>query len=276
MGDMARTDLDSGTAERLIAGRAWDLPPGFERVAAVLEAARLSATQRDTWSLDATVAAMVAAVGPQPATAPDVVRPARSSRLPKLLAGSVAGFMALFGGLAAAGALPSAAQNPVADIVAHVGIDLPGSGTGTHHQGTNDTQPATATTPTTEAARGDKPANESTVGSPQTTVAAPPCPTPAPDNHGGFVSDAAHPATTESTVNGENHGADVSAAAKSDCGKPPQAGNDGAPGTTTTTEAPKPDNGAGGGNGNPDGNPGRGSGQPTGSSGSDGHRPPTA
>jgi hypothetical protein len=293
--DMARIDLDPGTAERLIAGRvaAGDLPPGLDRVAAVLEAARLSATQGDMARLDTTVVAMVdaavraagaaPAAGPPPvaAPAPGTGRPPTSSRLSRLLAGSVAGLTALFGGLAAAGALPASAQNPVADLVSHVGIDLPG-GEGAGRGGGSVIEPTSRpTTPTTVAA--DDGTTESTAVTTETTVAGPSCPTPAPDNHGDFVADAAHSTTT--SVDAANHGADVSAAARSDCGKPPQAGDDHGTSDTTATTAgsanpddhgpptttERPDNGSGG----PPGSSGNGNGQSNGDNGSpsDAHRP---
>src|SRR5437763_16414428 len=134
---MARVPVDPQTAERLVEGRlrADDLPPGLDRVAEVFAAARRSTTDRDLSRLETTVAAMAAAVGAgagplgAAGTSPS---PSRSLRM-KLAAGSVAGLVSLFGGLAAAGALPAAAQNGLANAVAHVGIDLPAKGHGHGH-----------------------------------------------------------------------------------------------------------------------------------------------
>ena len=126
---MPRIDLDPQTAERLIDGRPGEVPADASGVAAVLEAARRVTTESDLSGMDATVAAMRAVIAPDHdrvrAASPTPSRRRALSPLPRVIAASVAGFTVLFGGLAAAGALPSVAQNPVADIISHVGIDLP-------------------------------------------------------------------------------------------------------------------------------------------------------
>ncbi|MBV8559659.1 MAG: hypothetical protein JO050_02715, partial [Acidimicrobiia bacterium] len=136
--DMPRIDLDPQLAERLIAGRPGEegeLPVGACEVAHVLAAVRRATTERDDSRMAATVAAMRdvlvpegtpvgAATGPQSALSAQSAQPAalaarpgrprRPSTLPRLLAATSAGLAVLFGGLAAAGALPAGAQNPVA------------------------------------------------------------------------------------------------------------------------------------------------------------------
>ena len=186
---MSRTELDPQTAERLIDGRPGALPPGAVEVAHVLEAARRAATESDLSSMDATVAAMRAVIAPDHdrvrAASPVPSRRRALSPLPRLVAASVAGLTVLFGGLAAAGALPSAAQNPVADIVSHVGIDLPRPASSantprpaetTTTSTTSTTVPAGATTPTTA------PTSETTV------VTAPACPEPSYVGPNGCVT----------------------------------------------------------------------------------------
>src|SRR5205814_150031 len=119
--EMARIPLDPQTAERLLQARVApdDLPHGLDGVAAVLEAARRSATNSDFPRLDATVAAMsVAARG---SGGIEVSRGTARSLRGKVAVGSVAGLFSLFGGLAAAGALPATAQDGLATAVSHVG-----------------------------------------------------------------------------------------------------------------------------------------------------------
>ena len=191
--DMPRINLDPQVAERLIAGRpgaAGELPVGAGEVAHVLAAVRRATTERDDSRMAATVAAMGdvlvpegtrvgAATGPQSAQPAALAarpgRPRRPSTLPRLLAATSAGLAVLFGGLAAAGALPAAAQNPVADLVSHVGIDLPrpASTPKTTSTPVATATPSTSTTSTTiPVISGVPPAAGPTS---ETTVTAPPC-----------------------------------------------------------------------------------------------------
>ena len=102
------------------------------------------------------------------------------------MAASVAGFTVLFGGLAAAGALPSVAQNPVADIVSHVGIDLPrpaGTDNSTQQPAATPTTSTTSTTvPTGDTTPTTSPTSETTV------VTAPACPLPSYEGPNGCIT----------------------------------------------------------------------------------------
>jgi len=118
--------LDPRTAERLLAGLpADDAPPGFAAVARVLalaaapvqpdeldgEAAARSAYRRARSRIDAPV---------QPSRRTSMI-----SRL-KFSVAAAAGGLTLTTGLAAAGALPGAAQDVAAAALARVGIEVPG------------------------------------------------------------------------------------------------------------------------------------------------------
>jgi len=209
---MTRIDIDPRTAERLVAGRVADadLPAGAEGVARVLSAARQAAVESDLSALDATVAAMVAtakaAATTQGAKAATVPPPAPARRIgapswvPRLLTVSVAGLTAVFGALAVAGALPSSAQGPVADVVSYVGIQLPRPASTPK----GPEQPAATTTtvpgaPTTTVA----PAGETTgttAVTPETTVAAPPCEAPAVITASGCLEPQPSPTTVPPTT----------------------------------------------------------------------------
>jgi hypothetical protein len=223
MKDMARIDLDPQTAARLVEGGAGDLPPELGGVAAVLEAARRAATESDLSGLEVTVAAMQAAIGAQPTAVPAPAANEQTWRppslLPRLLSAGVAGVAVLFGSLAAAGALPSVAQRPVADIVSHVGIDLPrpASNSGGSER---KVQPTATSTTSTSALPGDTTGTTSPTS--ETTV--PPCVAtfPSPSNCIRPVPPPEVPTTSSSTTSTT---------------KPPP------PTTTTTTTAPAPGSG---------------------------------
>jgi len=230
--DMPRIDLDPQVAERLIEGRAGgQLPPGAPQVAAVLEAVRRAATEGDDSRMAATVASMRAALGAtdEPASSPARVR--RDWRrvptpIPRIVAASAAGLAVLFGGLAAAGALPAAAQKPVADLASHVGIELP------RPAGDSNEKPAVAPTTTTSSTSTTLVNGDTTTTTPTsdtTTVTAPACPSPSYEGPNGCITPlpiptppttAAPPTTTTTT-------------------QPP-------PPPTTTTSTSVPDSGGGG------------------------------
>jgi hypothetical protein len=187
---MSRIDLDPQTAERLIDGRPGALSPGASGVAAVLEAARRVTTESDLSRMDATVAAMRAVIAPDHegarAASPAPSRRWALSPLPRLVAASAAGFTVLFGGLAAAGALPSVAQNPVADIVSHVGIDLPRPASSDNSSPqpaeTTTTSTTSTTVPTGDTTPTTSPTSETTV------VTAPACPLPSYEGPNGCIT----------------------------------------------------------------------------------------
>jgi hypothetical protein len=114
---------------------------------------------------------------------------------------------------AAAGSLPSSAQDGLATAASHVGITLPASHdnhpTKDNHPGG---APETTTTPSTAAD-----------ATPPTSVA----------NHGSEVSDVAR--NTDAT--GRDKGAAVSAVARGDHGQPPDASSNGGSAPVTTPNA---------------------------------------
>jgi hypothetical protein len=208
---MVRLPLDPHTADLLVEGRlgAGEIPAELREVLSLLDAARSTTTQRDLSRLDTTVAAMTAAVVTAEPTEIDALRPRspyRSLRT-KLAAGSVAGLVTLFGGLAAAGALPGPVQNAVHDVTDVVPKHGHGHGRGHEKQAVNPAGPQQSDD------QGDEPV-VTPAGAPTTTVVAPPCPA-GTDNHGEYVSGVA-----TSVPPGSEHGKTVSAGARSDCGKP--------------------------------------------------------
>jgi hypothetical protein len=127
---------------------------------------------------------------------------------------AIAGFLALgaTSAAAAAGSLPNAAQNGLSKAASHVGITLPASH---DNHPTKDSHPGGAPeTTTTPSIAAD--------ATTPTSVA----------NHGSDVSNVAR--TTDAT--GRDKGAAVSAVAKGDHRRPPEAGSNN--GTVPTTGAP--------------------------------------
>jgi hypothetical protein len=187
---MPRINVDPQVAERLIDGRASsaDVPANAASVAHVLAAARRAATERDDSGMAATVAAMKAVLAPEDGQVASPVRMRRvPSPLPRFMAAGAAGLAVLFGGLAAAGALPAGAQKPVADFASHVGIDLP-SPSGDTKPPDNpvaETTTTTSTTPTT-LVPGETPTTVAPTT--ETTVTAPPCPAPSYVGPNGCVT----------------------------------------------------------------------------------------
>jgi hypothetical protein len=128
-----RHPLDSATAERLAAGRLDpdDAPPGYRRVASLLQTAGTAPS--GSVSADGTAAgALAAAIRSELAA-----NPPRTSRRPRMLSKLTVG-KALVAALSAAtlsagaagaatGHLPDAVQDKVANAVEHVGVNLPHS-----------------------------------------------------------------------------------------------------------------------------------------------------
>lgn len=193
---MPRIDVDPRLAERLIDGRASgaELPRGAAGASRVLEAARRAATERDDAAMTSTVAAMRAVLAPNAGQerAPGSLR-RFASPLPRLLTACVAGLTVLFGGLAAAGALPAGAQKPVADLVSHVGIDLPQPSAGDKTTPKSaETTTTTSTTSTTVATADTTPTTAPTT---ETTVPGPVCAAPAYEGPNGCVTPVPVPTT---------------------------------------------------------------------------------
>lgn len=187
---MTRIDLEPQLAERLIEGRAsGDLPVGAPEVAAVLEAVRRAATERDETRMATTVAGMRAALAPtgQRAASPAPARRRGLSPLPRVFAAGTAGLAVLFGGLAAAGALPAAAQKPVADLASHVGIELPRPSTD-NKATDNPPEPTTTTSSTTSTTLPTGVPVPAPGPTSETTVTAPACPAPSYEGPNGCIT----------------------------------------------------------------------------------------
>ena len=135
-------ELDMGTADRLLAGAVApeDAPPGYAEVARLLEAASAEPTA-DELSSEAEMVAMFAAAVCSSSSS-NSSSPRRSfmpfalSR-PRISALLVAVALACSAGLASAGALPGAAQDIASDMLAKVGVSVPGpdDSAGTHPSG---------------------------------------------------------------------------------------------------------------------------------------------
>jgi hypothetical protein len=137
--EMHPVPLDLDTADRLLAGAVLpeDAPPGFARVAQVLEAASAEPTPDELAREPEVVAMVVAAVqlssGAQSLTPRRSYMPFALSR-PRITAAFVAAAFACTAGLASAGSLPGAAQDIASAMLAKVGVTVPGpnENAGTH------------------------------------------------------------------------------------------------------------------------------------------------
>ena len=140
----------------------------------------------------------------------------------KLAAGVTVGSLALMTGLAAANALPGAAQDVASQALETVGVSVSGPnaqagdqpdnrGASTQHDTAGAQDQDQATEPEVTEADSDTTSN-----GPSATDAT------QPDNHGACVSAAAHdPKNAGTPDDPDHHGDAVSTAARSDCGKPP-------------------------------------------------------
>jgi len=130
-----RHPLDPATAERLAAGRLDpdDAPPGYRRVASLLQTAGTAPSPDPATLPGASVGALAAAIRTELAA-----NPPRTSRRPRMLSKLTVG-KALIAALSAAalsagaagaatGHLPAGVQDKVANAVGHVGVNLPDSG----------------------------------------------------------------------------------------------------------------------------------------------------
>jgi hypothetical protein len=137
--EMQPLPLDSDTADRLLAGSVApeDAPPGYGRVVRLLEAASAEPSSEELAREAETVAAMKAAlcspVHRNVASSRRSLMPFALSR-PRLTAVVVAAAFAASVGMASAGSLPGAAQDVASEMLAKVGITVPGpnDSAGTH------------------------------------------------------------------------------------------------------------------------------------------------
>jgi hypothetical protein len=137
--EMQLLPLDTDTADRLLAGSvdAEDAPPGYGRVVRLLEAASSEASSEELAREPEAVAAMAAAlrspVHRNVASSRRSFMPFALSR-PRLTAAVVAAAFAASVGMASAGSLPGAAQDVASEMLAKVGITVPGANdsAGTH------------------------------------------------------------------------------------------------------------------------------------------------
>ena len=197
-GDMERFAIDIETGDRLLSGvlDPEDAPDRLSAVAALLQAAAVPTSG----ALDgeaATVDAVVAVIRSAPAFVPPPTKTSRLTRA-KIAAAGLAGALSMTTGLAAANALPGAAQQVASDALSKVGVHVP--------------------SPDDEA--GEHPAvrGKSDDHNDSTGTSVPASDAAHPDNQGGEISDLAH-----TTDPGPGHGATVSDAAsdgKSQAGEP--------------------------------------------------------
>ena len=148
--EMQPLPLDPDTADRLLAGSvaAGDAPPGYGRVVRLLEAASAEASCEELAREPETVAAMVAAyrsrVHRKVASSRRSFMPFALSR-PRVTAAVVAAAFAASVGMASAGSLPGAAQDVASEMLAKVGITVPGpndsAGTNPDVRGTSTSVP---------------------------------------------------------------------------------------------------------------------------------------
>ena len=130
---------DSDTADRLLAGLVSpeDAPVGYGQVVRLFEAASAEASSEELAREAETVAAMSVALRPRisrnTASSRRSFMPFALSR-PRLTAAFLAATFATSGGMAFAGSLPGAAQDVASEMLAKVGITVPGpnDAAGTH------------------------------------------------------------------------------------------------------------------------------------------------
>ena len=139
--EMRRLALDRDTANRLAAGLIDpdDAPPGYAAVARLVRSLRVEPAPRELRRQEHDVKAFASVVASeQPAR--DVGRAQRRSRMrpvvrkARIAAIVVVGTLALTTGAAMAGALPGAAQGVAHDMLAKLGITVPGPN---EHAGTH-------------------------------------------------------------------------------------------------------------------------------------------
>jgi hypothetical protein len=120
--------LDSNTAERLLSGQlpVDDAPPDARALARVIALIGAPPTEAELAMQSEAVAVLAATIR---RSSVDAVRPQRTltskPRITQLAAAGTIGVLTLFGGLAAANALPGAAQSVASHMLAKVGVSVP-------------------------------------------------------------------------------------------------------------------------------------------------------
>jgi hypothetical protein len=184
--DMDPFALDTGTAERLVAGSLdpSDAPPEYRGVAQTLEALRQPPDSAELAGAPETVERITTAIVVARRARPEP-RPKRPpARAGKLAAVAASIVLTLTSGLAVAGALPESAQDVASAVLGRVGIPIPTGGdqpTG-HEQPTGGDQPTGHEQPTFGVA-------PTTAAPPPTTPEVRPQPQPATND-----ADASAPA----------------------------------------------------------------------------------
>jgi hypothetical protein len=136
--DVQRLPLDTNTADRLLAGAIApeDAPPGYAPLVKLLQAVSVEPAAQEIGREAEVVARVAAAVrfsSPTDSSPRRSLMPFALSR-PSVSVALVAALLACTVGLASAGSLPGAAQDIASEMLAKVGISVPGpnDNAGTH------------------------------------------------------------------------------------------------------------------------------------------------
>jgi hypothetical protein len=129
-GEMQPLPLDPDTADRLLTGSVApeDAPPGYGAVVRLLDAASARASAQELAREGDEVRAIAAAVrsfAPPVSTSRRSIMPFAPSR-PRVAIAALVAALAATAGMASAGSLPGAAQDLASDILAKLGISVPG------------------------------------------------------------------------------------------------------------------------------------------------------
>jgi hypothetical protein len=126
--DMVPLDLDVSTAELLIAGAVEfdDAPPGFDRVARLINKAQGPATADELTARTTIVSSFAARVRARRVVRPKTKRTLAFPKFPAKVLALVAPVVVLVGGVAAAtDSLPPSAQAAVSQVLSSIGISVP-------------------------------------------------------------------------------------------------------------------------------------------------------
>jgi hypothetical protein len=222
--------LDPNTANRLLDGELAidDVPPSARSVARVVESVRANATEAELAGQPAAVATLTALIRRASLDDANPQRtPMSKQRIFQFAAAGTIGAMTLFSGLAAANALPGAAQSVASEVLGKVGVSVPNPD---DHAGTHPGN------------RGESSSN--VPDNTSTTSAAESSTTTSTNGKGSEISGLAH----STTATGEDKGAVISGAAsdgKSHAGEPHGTDASETPDTTpaVTTTSNGTDNG---------------------------------